>query len=72
LYYDGQGVLQDYVQAHLWMNLAASRAKGDYQKKYANARDLVAGKMASQQISEAQRRAREWKPKSGAGQGGRP
>ena len=23
-YYNGQGVLQDYEQAHMWLNLAAS------------------------------------------------
>jgi len=35
-YADGIGVLQDYVEAHKWYNLAASRAK------YANMRtDLV-------------------------------
>jgi TPR repeat protein len=63
MYYQGQGVPQDYVQAHLWLNLAASRANSDRQKKYADQRDLVAGKMTAEQIAEAQRRAREWKPK---------
>jgi hypothetical protein len=45
------------------MNLAASQASGDDRKKYAEVRDEVAKKMTSQQIAEAQRRAREWKPK---------
>ena len=62
MYYNGQGVRQDYVQAHMWLNLAASRASGDDQRRYADARESVAKKMTAQQIVEAQRRAREWKP----------
>jgi hypothetical protein len=45
------------------MNLAASHANGDSQKLYADARDNVARKMTPAQIAEAQRLAREWKPK---------
>jgi uncharacterized protein len=55
----GQGVPQDYVTAHVWLNLAA--AGGD--KEAAEARDKVAAKMAPAQIAEAQKLAREWKPK---------
>ena len=56
LYDKGQGVPQDYVQAHMWLNLAA--AGGD-----AKIRDRVAAKMTPAQIAEAQKLAREWKPK---------
>lgn len=63
MYHDGKGVPQDYVQAHMWVNLAASRSSGDDQKKYATARDFLAGKMTAQQIAEAQRLARDWTPK---------
>ncbi len=66
MYDEGEGVPQDYAEAHLWLNLAASRASGANQKKYAALRELVAKKMTPQQIAEAQRRAREWKSKSGA------
>ena len=64
-YWRGQGVPQDYAEAHMWLNLAASRASGDEQKKFAELREGMAKKMTPQQIAEAQRRAREWKPKSG-------
>ena len=64
MYYNGQGVTQDYAEAYVWLNLAASRASGDDQKRYADARESVAKKMTIQQIVEAQRRAREWKPKT--------
>jgi len=71
MYYDGKGVPQDYVEAYMWLNLAASRATGDDLKKYTEVRETVAAKMTPQQIAEAQRRAREWKPKSGESTGGR-
>jgi TPR repeat protein len=54
----------DYVQAHMWFNLAASISTGDDQTKYSAARDAVAAKMTHNQIAEAQRLAREWKPTS--------
>ena len=61
LYYTGQGVPQDYVTAHLWFDLAASRAEG--RKESADWRDRIAAKMTPAQVAEAQRLAREWKPK---------
>ena len=63
MYAKGQGVTQDYVLAHMWLNLSASNSSGEDQKKMAIARDAVAAKMAPAQIAEAQRLAREWKPK---------
>ena len=33
IYVKGQGVPQDYVEAHKWVNLAASRSTGDDQKR---------------------------------------
>jgi uncharacterized protein len=64
MYETGARVPQDYVEAHIWLNLAASRASGEDRKRYIKARELVAKKMNSRQIAEAQRRAREWKPKT--------
>jgi TPR repeat protein len=64
MYANGQGVPQDYVSAHMWFNLAASGASAasdhDQSVKY---RDLVAADMTAAQIAEAQRMARESKPK---------
>lgn len=60
----GQGVPQDYVGAYMWFSLAASRATGDQQKLYSQGRDISAHRMPPQQIAEAQRLAREWKPGS--------
>ena len=59
MYYRGRGVPQDYVLAHMWVNLAVAA-----RSKYSS--DLledVASQMTPAQIAEAQRLAREWKPK---------
>lgn len=55
----GRGVPQDYVLAHMWMDLAASQGH----HLAAKACDDIARKMTPAQITEAQRLAREWKPK---------
>ena len=59
MYEKGRGVTQDYVQALVWYNLAAAQGKKDASKW----RDILAEKMTPAQIAEAQRLAREWKPK---------
>ena len=56
MYYLGQGVTEDYVQAHMWYNLTA--AQGD--NAAAKNRDIVAAKMTPADVSKAQRMAREW------------
>jgi TPR repeat protein len=66
MYALGQGVPQDFVLAYMWLNLAASRlpvAEGEEREKAVKIRDLTASKMTPYQIAEAQRLAREWKPK---------
>ena len=65
MYTLGQGVPQNYVQAHVWFNLAASELPpGTGRDMAVRHRDLVAAKMTRAQLAEAQRRAREWRPKS--------
>jgi len=61
MYAAGQGVPQDYVQAHKWLNLTASGEKTP--EKATENRNIVAAKMTPAQIAEAQKLAREWKPK---------
>jgi hypothetical protein len=60
-YSRGQGVPQDYVLAHMWYNLSA--AAEQYTHIAQTLRDFVARDMTKDQIAEAQRLAREWKPK---------
>jgi TPR repeat protein len=66
MYYQGQGVSKDYVLAHMWLNLAASQYPPSVRKKMNDAvhfRDTVNSLMTPAQIAEAERLAREWKPK---------
>ena len=59
MYELGRGVPQDYVQAHMWYNLAAAqRSVGA-----AYSRERVEKAMTPAQVAEAQKLAREWKPK---------
>ena len=62
-YYTGEVVPKDYIQAHMWLNLSASNS--GYEGA-AETRDITAKQMTSEQIAEAQRLAREWKPKTGS------
>jgi len=66
MYYNGQGVPQDYVLAHMWLSIAASRYPASVNKRVndvVNYRDIVDTKMTPAQVAEAQRLARDWKPK---------
>ena len=64
MYGKGQGVPQDYAQAHMWYNLAASRyPPGEDRDNAVDNRDIVAERMTPAQISEAEKLAREWRPK---------
>ena len=63
MYANSKGVAQDYVQAHKWINLAASRTTGEAQDRRSG-RGELAKKMAASQVTEAQRLAREWQPKT--------
>jgi hypothetical protein len=58
MYANGQGVPQDYVAAHMWLNLAAAQGNANASES----RDIVANRMTPEQIAEAQRLAREWTP----------
>jgi TPR repeat protein len=58
-YAKGQGVPRDYVTAYMWFDLSA--AQGD-QAAVSN-RDAAARRMTPAQIAEAEKLAREWKPK---------
>ncbi len=59
MYREGRGVPQDSVQAHLWFSLAADHGYENANKR----RDEVASRMTPAQIAEAQRLAREFKPR---------
>ena len=61
LYLQGIGVLQNYVEAHKWFNLAASRGEMDAVAE----RDALTPKMTAEERAEAQKRALSWQPGAG-------
>jgi uncharacterized protein len=65
-YAEGLGVPQDFVEAHKWYNLGASRSTKyeDIRASINERRDALALKMTTEQVAEAQKLARDWKPKS--------
>ena len=58
LYEEGRGVPQNFVEAHVWYNLAAAQGNADARK----ARDTLAPKLTREQLASAQERAQNWRP----------
>ena len=59
MYHLGQGIPRDDVLAHMWVTLAAAHGIAVAVKW----RDLFEKSMTPAQLAQAQRLAREWKPK---------
>ena len=68
MYMMGQGVPPDDVRAHVWLYLSLNLSMTDgtttewFEKTVGGLRDTVAQRMSSEQIAEAEKLAREWKP----------
>ena len=60
MYFNGEGVPQDYVLAHMWCNLSGSSED----RFHVINRSIIEKKMTPSQIAEAQKLARNWKPKA--------
>ncbi|MYD95039.1 MAG: hypothetical protein F4Y02_15415 [Chloroflexi bacterium] len=58
LYVQGLGAPQDFVEAHMWLNLAASRGNAEA----AGERNALSARMTPQQVATAQERASKWRP----------
>ena len=61
-YLQGLGVLQDYVEAHKWFNLAASRGVQEALKE----RDSLSAEMTKDERAEARALAHQWRPDGSA------
>jgi hypothetical protein len=59
MYIQGQGVLKDFVVAHMWLNICGSIGN----KNCLELRNELQKIMTSPQIEKAQEMARNWKPK---------
>jgi len=55
MYYNGEGITQDDIYAYMWWNIAAANGESRAQEN----RDIVATRMTSSQLAEAQKLARE-------------
>ena len=53
MYAEGEGVTQNYIRAHMWSNLAASKGNKIAKKN----RDFISKEMTPAQIAEAQKMA---------------
>ena len=56
MYSKGQGIRQDFVQAHKWLNLAAAAGEKEAQ----NDMKTIEVEMTSKQIEKARLLAQEW------------
>ena len=63
MYKNGLGLPQDYIEAYKWYNLATAKGDSDAKKN----RDVVVRHMTPEQIAEAQRLSREFKPRQESG-----
>jgi TPR repeat protein len=66
LYATGDGVEEDFVTAHMWFNLAAVNfppSDNRNRRVAVTNREIMENKMTRDQVFEAQKLAREWKPK---------
>lgn len=57
LYRDGEGVERNDIEAHKWFNLASAL---NFDPRSMFQRDLLAHRMSSEEIAEAEKRAQEW------------
>ena len=55
MYANGQGIIQDYIQSHMWFQISNSLGNRGAKKNI----DFIENQMTSAQIAEAQRLARE-------------
>jgi len=60
MYKDGLGVQVNNITAHKWFNLATARSDGSDREEASKARQNVELQLTADEITEAQRLAREW------------
>ena len=56
LYFEGEGVPQDYVTAYAWANIAAAQGNETAQRN----RDLAAAKLDAASLGEAQKLSKDY------------
>ncbi len=75
MYAVGKGVPQDFYSAYVWFAIAASRfadSDREVREQAVGNRDSAAYNMTLEQVAQAQKQVREWKPKKERSSAGRP
>jgi TPR repeat protein len=62
LYHSGKGLPRDDVQSEMWLIIAADHVLPDDRDTIVEMRESVAKHLTPEQVAEARRLAREWKP----------
>jgi TPR repeat protein len=63
LYHSGKGLPHDDVRSEMWLIISTDHVEKDDRDTIVEMRDSVAAHLRPQQLAEAQKLAREWKPK---------
>jgi len=66
MYWKGQGVTPDYMAAYMWLTLAVEASTGEVRDRYLISRNQLEMLLSEEEMAEAKRLAREWKPKKEA------
>ena len=61
LYVNGNGVSRDFVQAYMWLTLSTRHVAGSGSEAVRQ-RDMLAARMSSSQIADAQKLVKSWRP----------
>jgi hypothetical protein len=63
-YFTGYGIARDYVAAYIWFALAAAQFQpGEKKDHTVRNRELAAERLTPDQLADAKRRVKDWKPK---------
>ena len=63
MYAHGDGVPEDFVQAYAWISIAAANGSETYKRT----KKIIAGRMTSAQLAEAQKLSRDYREAYGLG-----
>ena len=66
MYAAGRGTEPDDLEAYMWLHLATLHTSGGHREVLLIDREMVAERLTSTQIAEAERRADAWRPTPGA------
>jgi TPR repeat protein len=62
LYGEGKGVSRNLIQAYMWFAIVAAKESDQKAVEAGQRRDAIEAEMSSDQLREAKRRVREWRP----------